>query len=140
MFKLSDAKKKTHSAHDTRPGTYLAEVTAIEDSEKYIDGDAFIVKYNLSSLNGEYVGMFEETFLNNTQNRRTQELVQLMQQFQLDDVNDLVGVTIKVEIKYRVTDSGARFPSIVTRTPLPPPATPPPPPPATPPVPSEETP
>jgi hypothetical protein len=77
-------------------------------------------------------GLFEETFLNNSKNRRTQELVLLMQQLQIDEADDLVGVTIQIEIKYRVTDSGARFPSIIARTPLPPPT-------LEPSIPSEET-
>ena len=124
MFKISDIKKTTNTRY-TRPGTYLAEVIAVEDNNKYVDSGAFIVQYRLLSLDGECVGVFEETFLNNAQNRRTQELVLLMQQLQIDDANDLVGVTIQVAIKYRVTDSGARFPSIVTRTPLPPPSAPP---------------
>ena len=131
MFKISDIKKKS-TPHDTRPGSYLAEVTSVEDNNKYVSGDAFVVKYRLSHLDGEYIGTFDETFLNNTKNRRTQELVTLMEQLCVDDVNDLVNITIKVEIKYRVTESGARFPSIVTRMPLPPPSDLP--------IPSEETP
>lgn len=121
MFKLSDIKKKTTHSRDTRPGTYLAEVTAVVDNNKYFDGSAFIIKYRLFDLDGECVGVFEETFLNNIQNRRTQDLALLMQQLQIDDANNLVGVTIQVEIKYRITDNGARFPSIITRMPLPPP-------------------
>lgn len=134
MFKLSDIQKQTTTTtRDTRPGIYAAEVIAIEDSEKYVDGDAFIVQYRLSGLDGKHVGMFEETFFNNNQNRRTQDLVRLMQQIQIDDANDLVGVTIQVEIKYRITPSGYRLPSIVARTPLPPLT-------SLPPVPSEEAP
>ena len=131
MFKISDIKK-TISSRDTRPGTYLAKVIAVEDNENYVNGDAFIVNYRLSSLDGEYVGLFEETFLNSTLNRRTQDLVTLMKQLDVDDVNDLVEVTIKVDIRYHITPSGYRLPSIVARTPLPPPSDPP--------MPSEEAP
>ena len=119
MFKISDIQKKTTTApRDTRPGIYAAEVIAIEDNEKYVDGAAFIVRYRLSSLDGTHIGMFEETFLNNNQNRRTQDLVCLMQQLEIDDANDLAGVTIQVEIRYRITPSGYRLPSIVSRAPL----------------------
>lgn len=131
MFTLASIKKKP-SPCDTRPGTYLAEITAIVNNDKYFDGSAFIIKYRLFGLDGECAGLFEETFLNNSKNRRTQELVLLMQQLQIDEADDLVGVTIQVEIKYRVTDSGARFPSIIARTPLPPPT-------LEPSIPSEET-
>jgi hypothetical protein len=119
MFKLSETKTFSSGTRYIRPGTYLAEITKVADSEKYFNGDAFVVNYQLYSLDNQTVGEFAETFFNNTANRRTQDLAKLMTALGIDDANDLVGVTIRVNIKYRVTESGYRLPSIDTREVLP---------------------
>ena len=120
MFKLRETEELQSTPQGIRPGTYLAEVVAVIDSENYAPGDAFIVSYKLYDISGQYVGDFQETFLNNTRNPRTMDLANLMRQLGADDVEKLIGQTILVSIKYRVTDRGYRFPSIESRSPQPP--------------------
>ena len=120
MFKLRETLELQSTPQGIRPGTYLAEVVAVSDSENYATGDAFIVFYKLHDLSGQYVGDFQETFLNNTRNPRTKDFAKLMRQLGADDVEELIGQTILVSIKYRVTDRGYRLPSIETRSPQPP--------------------
>ena len=120
MFKLKENADLQSTPQGIRPGTYLAEIVAVTDSENYAPGDAFIVSYKLHDLSSQYVGDFQETFLHNTRNPRTKDLAKLMRQFGADGVEELIGQTILVSIKYRVTDRGYRLPSIETRAPQPP--------------------
>ena len=125
MFKLNEMNELQSTPQGIRPGTYLAEIVAVTDSENYAPGDAFIVSYKLHDLSSQYVGDFQETFLNNTRNPRTKDLAKLMRQFDADGVEELIGSTILVIIKYRVTERGYRLPSIESREPIPVSPTPP---------------
>lgn len=125
MFRLSDITPPKTSRPTIKPGTYSAQVCDIVNSEKYVDGDAFIVKYKLYDIKGEYVTDFRETFLNTTENARTMELVKLMEELCVESADDLIDQIVRVEIRYRVTDYGGRLPSIVKRTPILPPSPPP---------------
>ena len=119
MFQIKDYKSKKSTASCVMPGSYLAEIVNIVDNNKYVDGDAFIIKYNLLDRDGKIVAPFEETFLNYTKYPRTKSLLELLKQMELKTVDELVGKVIEVEIRYRVTDYSTSLPSIVSRVPLP---------------------
>ena len=114
MYVFENKKRSNY----TKPGTYLAKITAVRDNERYIKGDAFIIEYSLYNERNEFVSNFHETFLNNSNVPRTKELIELMKQLSVDNVDDLVGITILVKILYRATDYGYGLPSIVSREPL----------------------
>lgn len=120
MFTLKELKKSTTPTR-IKPGIYVAKVTAVQDDERYVSGDAFVVTYDLSAASGTHVGKFVETFFNRRGNPRTMELVELMEQLDIEEVDSLVGTTFEVEIRYRVTKQGGSLPSIVSRTPISPP-------------------
>ena len=120
MFSLDDLKKKTNSTASIKAGQYHATVIEVADNNKYVAGTAFIVKYALYSVDGCFVGEFQETFYNTTCNPRTLELAELMDQLGLETADDLVGKTYLVEIRFRITSFGKSLPSIVKRSPLPP--------------------
>lgn len=125
MFKLRENAELKSTPQGIRPGSYLAEIIAVCDSENYAPGDAFIVSYKLYDFNSQHVGEFQETFLNNIRNPRTKDLANLMRQLGADEVEELIGQTILVSIKYRVTDRGYRLSSIESREPIPTSPTPP---------------
>lgn len=114
MYIFENKKRSNY----TKPGAYLAKITAVRDNERYIKGDAFIIEYSLYNERNEFVSNFYETFLNNSNVPRTKELIELMKQLSVDNVDDLVGITIRVKILYRATDYGYGLPSIVSREPL----------------------
>ena len=118
MFKLSDYKQKKTTYTGIKAGYYLAEIVAVVDNENYVKGDAFIVKYLLNNLDGSYAGKFEETFLNDISNYRTSKLADLMSKLGIDNTDDLVGITIRVEIKYRVVSHSCSLPSIINHEPI----------------------
>ena len=119
MIELRNLKKKAKTTASIKPGTYLAEVTAVTDDTKYVDGAAFIVKYKLLSTEGQLVGDFRETFYNSMSNSRTAALAEFMEELGVETVDDLVGEIMEVEIRYRVTNYGKSLPSIISRTPIP---------------------
>lgn len=119
MIELRSLKKKAKTTASIKPGTYLAEVTEVADDTKYVDGAAFIVKYKLLSTEGQLVGDFRETFYNSMSNSRTAALAEFMDELGVKTVDELVGVTMRIEIRYRVTNYGKSLPSIVSRTPIP---------------------
>lgn len=119
MFSLNDLKKKTSSTSSIKAGVYHATVIEVSDNEKYVDGSAFIVRYQLSDVDGGFVGEFKETFFNSTSNPRTLELAELMDKLGLESADELVSKTFLVEIRFRITNFGKSLPSIVKRSPLP---------------------
>lgn len=121
MFTLKDLEKRSKVIPGTsiHPGSYHAEIIDVTDSDKYVNDTAFIIKYRLYKEDGTDAGNFQELFFNNTSNPRTLELAKLMELLGIESADDLVGKTIGVSIKYRVTAYGKSLPSIVSRTPLP---------------------
>lgn len=122
MISIKEMKKKANSISSIKPGAYHAEVIEVAEDEKYVDGTAFIVKYKLYDGDGNLRGDFRETFYNNTNNARTRELAEFMEKIGVDEVDDLIGVKMSVEIKFRITSYGKSLPSIISRTPLSPPS------------------
>ncbi len=118
MISIKEMKKKANSISSIKPGAYHAEVIEVAEDEKYVDGTAFIVKYKLYDVDGNYRGDFKETFYNNTHNVRTLELAEFMEELGVEIVDALVGVTMRVDIKYRITSYGKSLPSIISRTPI----------------------
>lgn len=118
MISLKDLKKKANSPASIKPGVYHAEVIEVAEDEKYVDGTAFIVKYKLYDVDGNLRGDFKETFHNNTNNARTAELAEFMEEIGVEMVDDLIGITMRVDIKYRITSYGKSLPSIISRTPI----------------------
>jgi len=125
MFSLKDLEKKKHVPKGTsiKPGSYYAEVIDVLDSDKYVDGTAFLVRYRLYQKDGTFAGNFEELFFNSTSNRRTLELAELMEKLCIEDADDLIGITVEVVIRFRVASYGKTFPSIISRTPISPSST-----------------
>jgi hypothetical protein len=103
MFKLSETKTFSSGTRYIRPGTYLAEITKVADSEKYFNGDAFVVNYQLYSLDNQTVGEFAETFFNNTANRNYGLTVYIFEQvFVMDNHLGHTAVIAKID-KYNAT-------------------------------------
>lgn len=119
MLCLNDLKKKSRFTSSIKAGVYHATVIEVTDNDKYVAGSAFIVKYQLSDVNGGCVGEFQETFFNSTSNPRTLELAELMDKLGVETADDLVGKTFLVEIRFRITSYGKSLPSIVKRSPIP---------------------
>ena len=119
MFQIKKSKPQKNTASHVKPGSYLAEIVSVVDNDKYVDGDAFIIKYNLFDHDGKKVAPFEETFFNYSRYSRTQNLIELLEQLDLKTVDELIGKVIEVEIRYRVTDYNSSLPSIISRFPLP---------------------
>jgi hypothetical protein len=118
MFSSKDFKpKKTPSGH-VQAGTYRAEIVDILDNPKYVEGDAFIIKYQLSKNDNSFVADFEETFFNTLSNARTRALATLMKKFGIDTVEGLIGKRITVDIRFKVGDHGNKLPTIISREPL----------------------
>lgn len=119
MFEIKKSSAKKSTASRVKAGSYLAEIVSVLDNGKYVEGDAFMIKYQLFDYDGKVIAPFEETFFNYTRYSRTQNLANLLNQLGLKTVDELVGKVIKVEVKYRVTDYNTSLPSIVSRLPLP---------------------
>lgn len=120
MFSVKDfktTKKKTYKNHITA-GKYFATVTNFSYDDKFIDNNAFIISYELrKEINGDAT-TFTEKFFNDLSNPRTAELEKLLKTLTLDYIEELIGQTLEVTIKYKLTNSGYYLPSIVERKPL----------------------
>lgn len=118
MFEIKKSSTQKSTAPRVKAGSYLAKIVSVEDNEKYVKGDAFIIKYNLFDHEGKMVAPFEETFFNYSRYPRTQSLLKLLKQLELKTVDKLIGKVIEVEVRYKITDYNRNLPSIVSRVPL----------------------
>ena len=112
MFTIAKAKKR---ASQLKPGSYLAKVTDVKISDKYVDNGAFIVRYFIYDSKGSFVQNFQETFLNNDANERTQEIVELMKKCNAQYVEDLIGCEIEIDVKLNTLSKGYALPTICSR-------------------------
>lgn len=112
MFTIAKAKKKSSQL---KPGRYLAKVTDVKISDKYVNNGAFIVCYCIFDMKGSFVQNFQETILNNDSNARTQELVQLMQECNAQYVEDLINCELEIEVKLNTLSKGYALPTICSR-------------------------
>ena len=120
MFSLKDLKNKRHanSKSNLTAGKYFAKVTDFAYDEDFVDHGAFIIAYELCKELDGVKKTFSEKFFNDLNNPRTSDLAKLLEKLGLEYIEELVGRSFIVEIKYRLTNSGHSLPSIVDRTPL----------------------
>lgn len=117
MFSVKDLKTKklTNGKSNLAAGKYFAKVVSFAYDEDFIDHGAFIIAYELSKEPNGVKQTFSEKFFNDLNNPRTSELVKFIEKLGLEYLEDLVGQSLEVEIKYRLTNSGYSLPSIVAR-------------------------
>lgn len=120
MFSVKDLKSKKHSTgkFNLAAGKYFAKVTDFAYDEDFVDKGAFIITYELSKELDGVKKPFSEKFFNDLNNSRTSDLAKFIDNLGLEYIEDLVGQSFEVEIKYRLTNSGRSLPSIVDRKPL----------------------
>lgn len=120
MFSVKDLKNKKHTngKSNLAAGKYIAKVTDFAYDEDFVDHGAFIITYELSKELDGVKKTFTEKFFNDLNNPRTSELVKFIEKLGLEYIEDLIGQSFEVEIKYRLTNSGRSLPSIVDRKPL----------------------
>jgi hypothetical protein len=104
MFKLK--KQAKANTNTLRPGDYLARVTEVSTPEGYVDGAAFQISYVLITPDGREDHKHTEIFWNVAGNSRTEELAELLDAFDLQFVDELVGKTIRASLKRNVTSRG----------------------------------
>ena len=120
MVSIKDLKSKRQTTGKAKlaAGKYFAKVTNFSYDENFVDEGAFIITYELSQdLNG-VKKPFSENFFNDLNNPRTADLAEFIEKLGLEYIEELLGQSFEVEIKYRLTNSGRSLPSIVDRKPL----------------------
>lgn len=120
MFSVKELKSKRHVNGKSKlaAGKYFAKVTDFAYDEDFVDKGAFIITYELSKELDGVKKPFSEKFFNDLNNPRTSDLAKFIDKLGLEYIEDLVGQSFEVEIKYRLTNSGRSLPSIVDRKPL----------------------
>lgn len=123
MFSIAKAKeqsknkKKEAYASQLKAGCYRATVINVVENENFVNNSAFIVHYEIFTLDGEFVQNYHETFLNNENNPRTQKLAKLLDRLNFQYVEELIGCNLDITVKYNPTERGYVFPTIVKHEP-----------------------
>lgn len=87
-------------------GTYDSVIISASYSEEYVDGEAFVLSYELQDNKGNKYS-YSETFINDVGNARTAKFDEYLDAngVALDDITELKGLTEKVTIKKQVVGS-----------------------------------
>lgn len=106
MKKTGNAKKKV------KPGGYTCETKSVEWAEGFVPGSAFRVFYELTDEQGGK-HLFDELYYMEG-NTRTENFFKYLEDNNIEDINDLVGVKEEVVIQNNVKRNVA-YPQITER-------------------------
>ena len=104
--------KKKSTNKKVKPGSYTCETTSVEWAEGFVPGSALRIFYELTDEKGEKYTFDELYYVKN--NTRTDEFLDYLEDNNIEDVNDLVGVKEEVVIQNNVKRNVA-YPQITER-------------------------
>ena len=116
LYQRSHGSSNGH-APKLLPGTYEASVKAVDDSEDYFPGEAFTIVYNVTTVGG--CVDYRETFINDSDEPRTADLLSDMESAGINDVNDLPGHPVELVLKkqrFSTPDKPRTFLNVYART------------------------
>ncbi len=112
-FNRATTKKKT--TNDIPVGKPIGKITDVVETEGYVKGDAFTIKYELIYDNGK-VYEHSEVFINDLDNPRTAAFEKHLTDngIVFDDLDELVGITERLTVQKQVRN-GRTFTNITER-------------------------
>ena len=88
------------------PGSYYAEIISVAKERNVHDGDKIIIDYIIRCLDGIYVNNYKEKITDTIAYEDAQDFELFMQEFEINDVFDLVGSTLIVDFSFVTGTNG----------------------------------
>ena len=117
MISLSQIKKnavKSSAKNNIPVGIYRSEVLSVEEPKEFAPGEKVVIKYELTNDKGEKF-QFKEEFNLRRPTSRTYDLLNYLEEYGIDVLEDFIGCEEEVEILMRSGRYGRNFASICNR-------------------------
>ena len=100
-------KTNNRKNNEPRPGVYLSTLVEITPAPGYRDGDAYVFTYSLTDKNSGAQYVKKETFFNNAQNERFDNLITKIEAhgFVINDIDDFLGLHEEVVLMKEVNNN-----------------------------------
>ena len=109
---LLNQKKNGSRKETVHPGIYPSKVSKVEYDERYADG-AYIITYELQGKNKQL--NHQELFIDNIRFERTFEFYNYLMENGITCVEDFLGCSEELDLRWKFTNTGKRELTVNTR-------------------------